>query len=152
MEDSRRHPGDPDEPPRRAERQNGDRRNIDEEQRNGEDPGRRRGTDRRAAARFPLEMWMEEVEKGHVALRRTGDVSQGGVYFDRIIPHPLGTRIALRIPLPGDEQEVRVYGEVVNLDKDGSGMGVKFTEFDGDGEQRLGAYLQKAGELGETAT
>jgi len=97
-------------------------------------------------------MWMEEVEKGHVALRRTGDVSQGGVYFDRIIPHPLGTRIALRIPLPGDEQEVRVYGEVVNLDKDGSGMGVKFTEFDGDGEQRLGAYLQKAGELGETAT
>ncbi len=87
---------------------------------------------------------MEEVEKGHVALRRTGDVSAGGAYFERIVPHPLGTRIALRIPLPGEDQEVRVYGEVVNLEKDGTGMGVKFTEFDGDGEQRLSAFLTRA--------
>jgi len=130
-----------DESPRRSERHNGDRRN-DEQVENQE---RRRGEDRRAEPRVPLEMWMEEVEKGHSALRRTGDVSVGGAYFERIVPHPLGTRIALRIPLPGDEQEVRVYGEVVNLEKDGTGMGVKFIEFDGDGELRLGAFLSKAG-------
>lgn len=127
---------------RRQERQNGDRRH--DESREGDERERRRGADRRAAKRIPLEMWMEEVEKGHVALRRTGDVSAGGAYFDRIVPHPLGTRIALRIPIPGDDEEVRVYGEVVNLEKDGTGMGVKFTEFDGDGEERLAAYLDSA--------
>lgn len=141
MDDSREHSGNPDEKPRRGERQVGVRRHDEPD--GGQE--HRRGDDRRSAKRIPLEMWMEEVEKGHMALRRTGDVSVGGAYFERIVPHPLGTRIALRIPIPGDEREVRVYGEVVNLEKDGSGMGVKFTEFDGDGEKRLGAFLAKAG-------
>jgi len=144
VDDSSRRSSDPDQTPRRGERQRGDRRSTESSGGDRDDPGRRRGSDRRSAARVPLQMWMEEVEKGHVALRRTGDVSAGGAYFDRIVPHPLGTRIALRIPIPGGDQEVRVYGEVVNLEKDGTGMGVKFTEFDGDGEQRLGAYLDKA--------
>jgi PilZ domain len=133
--------GDSDQSSRRGERKTGDRRRDEQAERQE----RRRGNDRRAAARIPLEMWMEEVEKGHTALRRTGDVSVGGAYFDRIVPHPLGTRIALRIPLPGEDREVRVYGEVVNLEKDGTGMGVKFVEFDGEGEQHLGAFLEKAG-------
>lgn len=151
MDDSSQRSGNPDEPPRRGERQRGDRRNIESQGGDSDDQERRHGNDRRSAARIPLQMWMEEVEKGHVALRRTGDVSVGGAYFDRIVPHPLGTRIALRIPIPGDDQEVRVYGEVVNLEEDGTGMGVKFTEFDGDGEQRLCAYLEQADSEDATA-
>jgi hypothetical protein len=140
VDDSSHHTRDQDENPRRGERHVGDRRHGEHGE-HGDGKEHRRGDDRRATARIPVEMWMEEVEKGHFALRRTGDVSVGGVYFDRIVPHPQGTRIALRIPIPGNEREVRVYGEVVNLEEDGSGMGVKFTEFDGDGEQRLGAFL-----------
>ena len=144
MDESKEHREDGSAPERREQRHAGDRRSAAERAADGDEPGRRRGADRRAAERVPLEMWMEEVEKGHVALRRTGDVSAGGAYFERIVPHPLGTRIALRIPLPGQEQEVRVFGEVVNLEKDGTGMGVKFTEFDGDGEQRLRDFLDSA--------
>ena len=48
---------------------------------------RRRGGDRREACRVPLELWMEEVSGEDVYFRRTGNVSAGGVFFDRAIPH-----------------------------------------------------------------
>jgi hypothetical protein len=31
----------------------------------------------------------------------------------------------------------------MNLEEDGTGMGVKFVEFDGDGEAQLAAYLEQ---------
>lgn len=90
-------------------------------------------------------MWIAEVDGDNVAYRRTGDVSMGGVYFDGIVPSPVGTRLLLRIPVPGQEAEmeaeVRVQAEVVNLEPDGSGMGVRFLEFEGDGRKILKTYL-----------
>jgi hypothetical protein len=107
---------------------------------------RRKAMDRRDAERVPLELWMEEVSGEDVYFRRTGNVSVGGVFFDRAIPHALGTIVTLKFALPGDREMVVARGEVVSIagNLEGLGMGVKFVTVEGDGEKRIRSYL-KAG-------
>jgi hypothetical protein len=87
---------------------------------------------------------MEEVSGDDVYFRRTGNVSTGGAYFDRAIPHTLGTIVTLKFALPGDKEMVVARGEVVSAAgaRDGLGMGVKFVSVEGDGEKRIRAYIR----------
>lgn len=105
---------------------------------------RRSGRDRRDGARVPLELWMEEVSGDDVYFRRTGNVSTGGVFFDRAIPHTLGTVVTLKFALPGDKEMVVARGEVVSAAgaEDGLGMAVKFISVEGDGAKRIRAYIR----------
>ena len=105
---------------------------------------RRKPSDRREAERVPLELWMEEVAGDDVYFRRTGNVSVGGVFFDRAIPHALGTIVTLKFALPGDREMVVARGEVVSTagNEEGLGMGVKFISVEGDGEKRIRVYLK----------
>jgi len=127
------------------DRRNTDRRKsavrVPNERRNSP---RRHGQDRREATRVPLELWMEEVSGDDVYFRRTGNVSVGGVYFDRAIPHSLGTMVTLKFALPGDKEMVVARGKVVSAagSNDGLGMGVKFTSVEGDGKKRLRGYIR----------
>lgn len=128
-----------------VDRRQGDRRNRSE----GVSVDRRRkdrraGIDRRLAQRVPLELWMEEVSGDDVYFRRTGNVSEGGVFFDRAIPHALGTIVTLKFALPGDKEMVVARGEVVSSAgaNDGLGMGVKFISVEGDGAKRIRSYIR----------
>ena len=114
---------------------------VDIDRRRGE---RRKALDRREAERVPLELWMEEVSGEDVYFRRTGNVSVGGVFFDRAIPHALGTIVTLKFALPGDREMVVARGEVVSIagNQEGLGMGVKFITIEGDGEKRIRSYLK----------
>ncbi|OGR13088.1 MAG: hypothetical protein A2341_08400 [Deltaproteobacteria bacterium RIFOXYB12_FULL_58_9] len=105
----------------------------------------RRLGDRRTTDRVPLELWMEEVSGDDVYFRRTGNVSPGGVFFDRAIPHPLRTAVTLKFALPGDKEMVVARGLVVSAAgaKDGLGMGVKFISIEGDGAKRIRSYIRK---------
>ncbi len=105
---------------------------------------RRKGKDRREADRVPLELWMEEISGDDVYFRRSGNVSPGGVFFDRAIPHALGTVVTLKFALPGDKEMVVARGEVVSTAgaSDGLGMGVKFISVEGDGKKRIKSYLR----------
>ncbi|MBI3180402.1 MAG: PilZ domain-containing protein [Deltaproteobacteria bacterium] len=105
---------------------------------------RRTGRDRREASRVPLELWMEEVSGDDVYFRRTGNVGTGGVYFDRAIPHALGTMVTLKFALPGDKEMVVARGEAVSAagSSDGLGMGVRFLTIEGDGEKRIKGYIR----------
>lgn len=82
---------------------------------------------------------MEEMAGEDVYFRRTGNVSEGGVYFDKAIPHELGTVVTLKFALPGDKEMVVARGRVVSAagGKSGLGMGVKFIHVEGDGQQRI---------------
>ena len=108
------------------------------------DKDRRTGSDRRDDVRVPLELWMEEVSGDDVYFRRTGNVSIGGVYFDRAIPHSLGTVVTLKFALPGDKEMVVARGQVVSAagSNDGLGMGVKFISVEGDGQKRIKGYIR----------
>lgn len=105
---------------------------------------RRKGRDRREAERVPLELWMEEVSGDDVYFRRTGNISAGGVFFERAIPHPIGTTVTLKFALPGNKEMVVARGKVVSAadDDDLMGMGVKFVSFEGDGAKRISFYLR----------
>lgn len=105
---------------------------------------RRTGKERREETRVPLELWMEEISGDDVYFRRTGNVSIGGVYFDRAIPHSLGTVVTLKFALPGDKEMVVARGEVVSAagSNDGLGMGVKFISVEGDGKKRIKTYIR----------
>lgn len=107
----------------------------------------RRTRERRANQRVPLELWMEEMAGEDVYFRRTGNVSPGGVFFDRAIPHSLGTIVTLKFAIPGDKEMVVARGEVVSSAEatDGLGMGVKFISFEGDGKKRIRQALRAGG-------
>lgn len=89
---------------------------------------------------------MEELSGDDIYFRRSGNIAAGGVYFDRAIPHPLGTVVTLKFALPGDREMVVARGEVVSSapNKDGLGMGVKFVHVEGDGVKRIRAFLRSA--------
>ncbi len=107
----------------------------------------RRTRDRRGGERVALELWMEEVSGDDVYFRRTGNVGEGGVYFDKAIPHPLGTMLTLKFSIPGDKEMVVARGEVVSAagSEHGLGMGVKFITVEGDGQDRLKQYIRTNG-------
>lgn len=107
-------------------------------------PSDRRTTDRRGGKRVALELWMEEVTGEDVYFRRTGNVGEGGVFFDKAIPHAMGTMLTLKFALPGDKEMVVARGEVVSAagNEMGLGMGVKFLKIEGDGQKRIREYIR----------
>lgn len=109
--------------------------------------GERRRGERRAAERMELELWMEEVAGEDVYFRQTGNIGQGGVYFDKAVPHALGTMVTLKFTLPGDKEMIVARGEVVNIGGSdrGLGMGVKFITVEGDGEARIRDFIRSIG-------
>jgi uncharacterized protein (TIGR02266 family) len=104
---------------------------------------RRAQVDRRTATRVPIDLWMEEVRGDEVYFRRSCNLSEGGVFFEQSIPHPVGTRVTLRFTLPGENREIVAHGDVVSAARvhDGLGMGVKFESIDGDGREVLRRFI-----------
>ena len=107
--------------------------------------GERRHGERRSTSRVPLELWMEEVSGDDVYFRRSGNVGEGGVYFDRAIPHALGTMVTLKFALPGDREMVVARGEVVSGagSRNTLGMGVRFLNIEGDGLDRMREFIRR---------
>lgn len=105
---------------------------------------RREGKDRRKDKRVEVELWVEEVEGRDSVFRQAGNLSGGGVFFDKALPHPVGDRLNLRIPLGHGEDAptVKVWGEVVSDGGSKLGMGVKFLAFREGDEDKLRQFLQ----------
>lgn len=102
--------------------------------------------DRREWPRIPVEMWVEESTDRELYFQRGANISVGGIFLQRTIPHTRGTEINLRFTLPGDASPVKVRGEIVNVGDhaDDLGMGVKFLDLaDGDRE-RIERFIERA--------
>lgn len=85
--------------------------------------------ERRQALRANVVIAVEVRDARGFSLHSTRDISSGGLYFDRAIPHPVGARVQLSFTLPGDTKAIRCDGEVVNVpDKKGYGMGIRFLD------------------------
>lgn len=110
------------------------------DRRNGD---RRQNEDRRQQPRLPVELWVEEMAGDSIYLRHTANLSEGGMMFDVALPHPLGTLIHLKFTLPGDSDPIIAHGTVVSsgASDEGLGMGIEFVGFEGDGQQRLQAFI-----------
>jgi uncharacterized protein (TIGR02266 family) len=97
--------------------------------------------ERRSALRAPVVMTVEVRDARGFSLHSTRDISSGGLYFDRAIPHPVGARVQLSFTLPGETRAIRCDGEVVNVpDKKGYGMGIRFLDLAPADADRIDAF------------
>lgn len=98
--------------------------------------------ERRRAIRVSVVIPIELRDAHGFSLHSCSDLSVGGVYFDRAIPHQVGSRVELSFNLPGDERTVRCGGEVVNVpDKQEYGMGVRFVDLSPENEAMLYDFI-----------
>jgi uncharacterized protein (TIGR02266 family) len=107
--------------------------------------------DRREWPRIPVEMWVEESTDRELYFQRGANISVGGIFLQRTIPHTRGTEINLRFTLPGDASPVKVRGEIVNVGDhaDDLGMGVKFLDLADADRKRIETFIERAEKTGE---
>lgn len=100
--------------------------------------------DRRTNQRVVVDLWVEEHTEDAMYFQRATNLSLGGVYLDRTLPHPAGTRVVLELCLPGDATPLRVTGEVVAATERDTGMGVKFVGLGIRERARIADFLLRA--------
>jgi len=102
--------------------------------------------ERRSSLRIPVEMWVEESTERELYFQRGANISVGGIFLERTIPHPRGTVVSLQFTLPDDAEPVRVKGEIVNVGEASTdlGMGVKFVDLSDSDRRRIQDYIQRA--------
>ncbi len=106
----------------------------------------RRKANRRTSARHLLAIPMELTAGGDLYFHVSGDLSEGGAFFDRAIPHPVGTEVEVVFILPGDDAvPIRCRGQVVNVPEmgDGLGMGVQFLDLSEPDRVRIDAFAEE---------
>ncbi len=107
-------------------------------------PAQATGTERRASARMPVEMWVEDLTDGGVVYRRAGNLSRGGLYLDQTIPLPIGSKIRLRFSLPDDSVPISVSAQIVSINsRERLGMGVKFLDLERSVQDRIGSFIER---------
>ncbi|NMB74762.1 MAG: hypothetical protein GYA21_06490 [Myxococcales bacterium] len=122
-----------------------DRRQGRPDSRKGTDGAReRRRRDRRRDVRVPVRIWVEEIKDEELYFQQTGNLSVGGVFFERTIPHPKGTRVKLRFSIPGRQGVIEADGEVVSTSgrSDGTGAGIRFIDLDPVEEKLIREYVE----------
>jgi uncharacterized protein (TIGR02266 family) len=87
-------------------------------------------TDRRQGDRISIQMWVEESGPEGMYFQRASNLSEGGIFLERTVPHPIGTQVMLEFKLPDQGPTIRVQAQIVNVPTaDGElGMGLRFIE------------------------
>lgn len=100
--------------------------------------------ERRKSSRLNLAIAVEVRDERGFSLHSSRDLSVGGAFFDRAIPHPVGARVQVSFTLPGDDRPLECAAEVVNVpDSTRFGMGVRFLDLRPDDAERLRAFLDE---------
>jgi uncharacterized protein (TIGR02266 family) len=100
--------------------------------------------ERRRSVRINVSIAVEVRDGRGFSLHSSRDISEGGIYFDRAIPHPVGERVHLVFTLPGDERPVHCEGEVVNVpDTHEFGMGIRFVSLQPNDLERIRRFTEE---------
>ncbi len=91
-------------------------------------------------------MWVEETSSDGTYFNHSGNLSTGGIYLEKTIPHSIGTRVQLEFTLPGDEQPIRVRAEIVGAQADDEkfGMSLQFVDAPADVKERIRGFVERA--------
>ena len=122
-----------------------DRRKGDNRRDNGSKGSERRMGDRRDSHRVSIAI---EVSEGNKAFERhEGNISIGGIFFQKPLDLPTGAVVQLRFTLPDTDKELLVKGEVVEITAVGTpqekGTRVRFTGLDLESEMLIARYLDE---------
>jgi uncharacterized protein (TIGR02266 family) len=92
---------------------------------------------------------MEEIFGQDVYFRRAGNLSLDGVFFEQTLPHRSGTRLNLKLSVPGHERIIETEGEVVTSGgpQEAPGMGIRFLRLNEQDRALLQSYLEEISSL-----
>lgn len=99
--------------------------------------------DRRFAPRLSVDLWVEERSDDAIYFQRATNLSLGGLFLDRTLPHAAGTVIALDLRLGTEGPALRLRGEVVPAPSRELGMGVRFLDLSASDRARLEQWLEQ---------
>ncbi|MBI3182815.1 MAG: PilZ domain-containing protein [Myxococcales bacterium] len=100
--------------------------------------------ERRRSARVAVTITVELRDERGFSLHSSSDVSLGGAFFDRAIPHAVGSKVTASFTLPGENRPIVCAAEVVNVpDEQQFGMGVRFIDLSAEDKRRLQAFTAK---------
>jgi uncharacterized protein (TIGR02266 family) len=96
---------------------------------------------------MPVAITVELRNERGFSLHVSSNLSAGGAFFGRSIPHPVGEKVKVTFALPGEAQPITCEGEVVSVpDKKSFGMGVRFLDLNADDQSRLDAFTGGQGD------
>ena len=100
--------------------------------------------DRRDSLRVPIQLLVRDDAVGGSYEPYAGNLALGGVWYDSFHP-PVGSHLQLRFLVPGARQEIRAFGEVLRVSREGARFGahVKFVDIPLDAELAIARYLQE---------
>jgi uncharacterized protein (TIGR02266 family) len=101
--------------------------------------------ERRGGLRVPVQMWVEEQGPTGTYFQRSANLSEGGIFLERTIPHPMGTQVTLKLQLPDGGEPVEVRAEIVNAaaGEGDLGMGLRFIDLDDAAARRIRRLVEK---------
>ncbi len=102
----------------------------------------RRQKERRREKRVPVSIWVEETKGDELYFQLAGNISVGGIFFEKTIPHPVGTQVRLKFELPM-HGVIETSGEVVSIPdkKSGIGAGVRFLNLGPEDEKKIREFI-----------
>ena len=100
--------------------------------------------ERRNNGRVVVDLWVEEHCDDALYFQRAINLSMGGMFLDRTLPHPSGTRVQIEMRLPGEGSPLRLAGEVVPASMRDVGMGIRFVGMSPNERARISEYLVRA--------
>ena len=110
--------------------------------------GKKKGAskERRSSLRIPVDIWVEEFKGRELYFQRGANISLGGIFLERTIPHPKGTVINLQFTLPDEITPIRLKGEIVNVGEAVTelGMGIRFLDLTEPNRRRIQNFVQRA--------
>lgn len=100
------------------------------------------GEERRKSVRANTSLWIEGKKDDAVYFERLTNLSTGGVFIEQQIPHPIGSKLKLKIDLPASiGGPVILKGSVVSHEGDPAGMHIKFIECDDEDIAKIDSFL-----------
>lgn len=100
--------------------------------------------ERRRDSRLPIVIPVELGDERGFAVHSTSDLSVGGAFFARAIPHPVGAQVKV-ILRPPAMAPFTCRGEVANVpDANDFGMGVRFLDLPEAEQTRLADFIEAA--------
>ena len=100
--------------------------------------------ERRSEQRVTIDLWVEEHTDDALYFQRATNLSTGGLFLERTLPHAPGTLVEIDLRLPGDAHPLRVKGEVVPVQSREFGMSLRFVELSEGAKSRISEYLRNA--------
>ena len=103
--------------------------------------------ERRAAPRYGVDCWAEEVANTGVYFHRVTNLSRSGFFIEKKLPFQTGQTVRMRLDLPGLADKLDTRSRVIDNYRDGQanlkGAGFQFLDLDVRSRALIEAFISR---------